>query len=349
MINTVRMMTLFCFLVMTMSALPALGCPDCGCEVQVKEAPTQAIATASSNESNHDAVEHRSSHKDRQAILAMAGEYRVTFQFQETVAAKSDYKLKEPYRSEATEFVEVIEDSGDFISLQHVLVIHREGKDPVVVKHWRQDWKFEDTQLLVFRGNQTWEQTTLTADEAKGTWSQAVYQVDDSPRYESIGQWTHVGERSAWESEETWRPLPRREFSKRSDYQVLVAKNRHTITPAGWVHEQDNYKLILDENNQPKNVIAHETGLNVYDRVDDVDFAAGQLYWEQTSSYWEDVREVWDDVFAQNPRLTLAKEVDGERLHNKLMAMAQSNDNLPESDQSDSIRKIINAYVKTAK
>ena len=71
--------------------------------------------------------------------------------------------------------------------------------------------------------------------ERRGAWSQTVYQVDDSPRYGSLGRWVHSDEASIWEGGDAWRPLPRREHSVRSDYQVLAGRNRHTILPTGWV------------------------------------------------------------------------------------------------------------------
>ena len=54
---------------------------------------------------------------------------------------------------------------------------------------------------------------------AKGTWTQKVFQVDDSPRYEGYATWVHVDGRHYWDSQ-TDGPLPRREYSKRSDYNV---------------------------------------------------------------------------------------------------------------------------------
>lgn len=304
----------------------ALACSACGCEpatqsvkpvsaVQGEKAPAACTACTKAHAHAPEA--------DRQAILKMAGEYEIKFQFQETVAVQPGYELRDPYYSQATEFVEVIEDRGDFISLQHVLVLQGEDDaEPRVVKHWRQDWQYEDRDLLVFRGLKTWEHVSLSAEEVAGTWSQAVYQVDDSPRYESFGKWVHTGDRSAWESEETWRPLPRREFSKRSDYQVLIARNRHTITPQGWVHEQDNRKLVLDAEGKPQTVLAHESGLNVYDKTDDVDFTAGRVYWEETSAYWQDVRDIWAQTFAQNQTIKLKKEVDGQKLYAALFGHA---------------------------
>jgi len=41
--------------------------------------------------------------------------------------------------------------------------------------------------------------------------------------------------------------LPRREYSKRSDYNVMMRGNHVEITDEGWLHEQDNEKVIRDK------------------------------------------------------------------------------------------------------
>lgn len=297
------------------------ACPECGCEGTAKPAHAHPHAHTTVGE-NATAFE-----KDRAAILAMAGEFDVTFQFQETLGIDPGYELKEPYHSKATEFVEVVEDAGDRIIMQHVLVLAPKADDPEaeprVVKHWRQDWVFEDTEMVVYRGNRDFERVELSPSEVEGAWTQAVYQVDDSPRYEATGKWTHIGDRSSWESDETWRPLPRREHTKRDDYQVLVAKNRHTITPSGWVHEQDNHKLVIDEAGQPVEVLAHESGLNIYDRVDGVDFSAGRAYWADTQAYWQDVREMWLEVLDREGPTHVAVIVDEKPVYAHLFAIAR--------------------------
>jgi hypothetical protein len=105
--------------------------------------------------------------RDRLAILAMAGEYEVSFSFEETVALQAGYLVHEPHRSRGRELVLVIEDRGDFVSLQHLLVIDttesgdapismRDEWDDRVVKHWRQDWTYQDTALLAYAGFQSW-------------------------------------------------------------------------------------------------------------------------------------------------------------------------------------------------
>jgi hypothetical protein len=205
----------------------------------------------------------------------------------ETVPLAKGYEAKAPKRSGATELVLVIEDTPRRIELQHILVL---GDPATVVKHWRQRWDYEDTDLVEFQGHATWAHRRLRPAEAKGTWTQSVFEVDDAPRYEGIGRWAHAGDSSSWESNETWRPLPRREYTTRDDYQVLLGRNRHTVTSAGWVHEQDNVKMRLDPSRE---LLVREAGLNRYTRVDR-DLAAGETYWKETQAYWREVRAAWD-------------------------------------------------------
>lgn len=268
--------------------------------------------------------------QDRRAILAMAGPYRASFDFIEVEGYTGDYSPARPYQSWGTEYVYVIEDRGSFISLQHVLVMEVVGEDgeilgPFVTKHWRQDWTYEDPEVLHYRGYGRWESVTLSEEDREGRWSQAVWQVDDSPRYEGIGKWRHEDGFSAWESEETTRPLPRREFSVRDDYQALVGTNVHTITPDGWTHRQDNLKAVLaEEDGSVRHYIAREYGVNRYDRIRDFDFSPGDEYWARTGPFWEDVREVWEGIVANNREFTLLGEVDGEKMFQPLFEYAES-------------------------
>ena len=270
--------------------------------------------------------------RDRRAILAMAGPYRASFDFLETVGFVPGYTPQRPYQSWGTEYVYVVEDRGDFISLQHIIVMFftdEEGQvsGPAVMKHWRQDWQYEDQDLYVYVGLNTWEHQELSKRATKGSWSQAVFQVDDSPRYESIGRWEHEGGHSSWESANTWRPLPRREFSVRDDYQVLSGTNRHTITPTGWVHEQDNLKLVLDEEGNPAQdtpYLARETGFNRYERITDHDFAAGDEYWHRTGPFWAEVRDAWSDTIEERDRFTLKADYEGQHLFATMFEYAES-------------------------
>ncbi|MEO0981917.1 MAG: DUF6607 family protein, partial [Pseudomonadota bacterium] len=168
---------------------------------QTASAPSAAAPQAA--EAGADARFER----DREAILAMAGDFKVSFDFTETVPFVEGYELKEPKLSGGHEVVRVVEDRGDFISLQHILVVGGEEKFPV--KHWRQDWRYEPAQVLVFIGGNAWEWRDVPAEERAGAWSQTVYQVDDAPRYGAVARWTYEDGLAEWTPPSEWRPLPR--------------------------------------------------------------------------------------------------------------------------------------------
>src|SRR5690606_37215540 len=67
--------------------------------------------------------------RDRRAILAMTGPYRTSFDFIETIGFTPSYEPPPPYQSWATEYVYVIADEPEFISLQHILVMQFEQQD----------------------------------------------------------------------------------------------------------------------------------------------------------------------------------------------------------------------------
>jgi len=259
--------------------------------------------------------------RDRRAILAMAGPYRVTFDFLEVVQFDPSLKPDAPYQSWGTEYVFVSQDSGDFIALQHILVMRMLQQDgtpsePLVTRHWRQEWQYQADAALVYQGANTWMRKTIPPDQRRGAWVQSVYQVDDSPRYASSGRWLHTDSFSTWNSDETWRPLPRREWSVRKDYQVLVGTNRHTIMQTGWLQEESNLKLALDANGKPRAALpflAREYGIARYERIKDYDFEPGKNYFEKTEPFWSEVRAAWREVGTAG-RFRLSKPVDQGQL-----------------------------------
>jgi hypothetical protein len=266
--------------------------------------------------------------KDRQAILAMQGPFRVDFDFLETVGFSEGYKRDIPYHSWGTEYVYVLEEDDDFISLQHLMVIYMKKDDgttsePYVMKHWRQDWTYEDKSLLIYNGDNTWTNQQVSREIRQGKWSQAVFQVDDSPRYESIGMWEHNPSFSSWVSGKTNRPLPRREFSVRKDYHLLEGINRHTINRYGWVQEEENWKKVLDKYNKNHTYLAKEEGMGRYRRIIETDFTPGDKYLAATEGFWKDVRAVWKEIITKNKTITLHKTFEGKPMFMPLFEYAQ--------------------------
>ena len=184
----------------------------------------------------------------------------------------------------------------------------------MTMKHWRQDWTFEDTDLHTFRGRNTWARRRPSAAETAGAWSQAVFQVDDSPRYEALGRWDHRGNLSVWTSEREWRPLPRREHTVRQDYDVMEGVHRIVFTPTGWLHEQNNWKRVAGDAQPAPAYVAAEIGLDRYERINAPSLAAADRYWEKTAGYWAIVRRVWAEEFAKRERFTRREKVDGKDL-----------------------------------
>lgn len=282
-------------------------------------APQATGQTATAGAANA-AQEAQKFQADREAILAMAGNYRVTFDFRETVAYAEGYELKEPKFSGGDEVVRVLEDRGGFISMQHILVVGGDDKFPV--KHWRQDWVYEPESVLVFIGGNAWEKRPLSAEEREGKWAQVVYQVDDAPRYGAVAAWTHDDGISAWTPPAEWRPLPRRDATTRSDYHAIKAVNRHVITPEGWVHEQDNAKLVLD--NGAPYALAREIGVNTYRKFDDFDIAVADDYWTDTADFWAEVRAEWTRMETENDAFAITLVGEPETLYFEILGLAEA-------------------------
>lgn len=280
-----------------------------GSEVKLDLKPSQAW-----NAANAQGLTRRE--RDRQAILAMAGDFRVSFDFIETAGFTRNYQPPRPYFSWGTEHVAVIESRADFVSLQHTLVMYFEHPETnktevMTMKHWRQDWTYEDESLHVYLGKNTWEQRN--AKRVEGRWSQAVYQVDDSPRYEVMGRWSHTGGVHTWKSDTASRPLPRREFSARDDYNILAGEHVITITPNGWIHTQQNRKENLPDFGK-REVLALEYGVNRYERITEPSLAPASEEWVKVALYWAEVRKKWAEVYALNKRFKIHQKVDGKTL-----------------------------------
>ncbi|WP_405222837.1 DUF6607 family protein [Lentisalinibacter sediminis] len=310
---------------------PFIGTSDMAPRGGTTEGPEVTVDTTPSaawRRLREDGVDKKE--RDRRAILAMAGPYRASFDFLETVGFSAGFEPARPFRSWGTEYIYVVADEPDFISLQHIMVMVFRQEDgslsePMVIKHWRQDWRYEDTVMHVYAGDRRWRQVRLDDKAVEGRWTQAVYQVDDSPRYESFGDWVHTDSYSIWESAETWRPLPRREFSVRDDYDVLIGTNRHTVLPDGWVHEEDNRKVVLEAEGDgmvPADILARETGVNRYQRVADYDWSAGERYWQRTAPFWRQVRAAWGEIFRRHESVRVAKRADGRSLVMTMFSLA---------------------------
>ena len=279
----------------------------------------------------------RKKKKDRNAIKEMCGCFEVTFNFAETFQYSNDslYKPSATKTDKGLEWAQLVVDEKNKISIQHLLQVGNPAK-PYIVKHWRQDWLYENNDFYMYNGDNNWLFENKPTADVKKQWTQKVFQVDDSPRYEGSGTWVHVDGKSYWENT-TSAPLPRREYTKRSDYNVTVRGNRHEITDEGWVHDQDNLKVIRKAGKQDV-IIASEKGYNVYKKVADSRCKGATDWWQKHQEKWATVRKKWDEVYGRETNLSLEMKVDNKALYKHLFA--------EEMTKEKEINTVIESFVK---
>lgn len=271
--------------------------------------------------------------QDRAALHRLVGTYRVSFDFVETVSPDTAYRRHAPYHSGGLEEVLLIRDRPDTVELQHLLVV----PDGSIVKHWREEWVWQPKRILAFTAPGQWAWRDVPPARARGQWSQTVYQVDDSPRYAGVGAWVHsattgqAGHGSYWEATAD-SPLPRREFTKRSDYNVLGRRNRVVIEDnGGWLHAQDNRKLVRavtinggTDAGKPDRLICLEKGYERYTAVPTEQGKPARDWWATNGAFWATTRQVWATTNAAAPTLLLASgKVDGSLLWEKLFGLGE--------------------------
>jgi hypothetical protein len=273
-----------------------------------------ALATASSPALAHPPIAERTAadekavfEADRADILAMAGNFKVRFDMQESTRWDASYTPLDKKISGGNEVVRVIEDSGRKIVLQHMLVINHDGKD-MIIKHWRQDWEYEPARVLVYADRNQWKWEDVPEKMRRGRWSQTVWQVDDSPRYGGWGQFEEQSGVRRWRSNWTWRPLARRDAVRNPVYDRYHSINRHQTTPDGWIHWQDNTKMASKDG--ALKPIVQEYVLNSYTKFDEYNTQAADDYWAKTKGYWAAVRAGWDKVAATKGGIAIQEEAE---------------------------------------
>lgn len=248
--------------------------------------------------------------QDIEAIKEMCGCFEIDFKFSETFQYINDsnYSKSKNYNAKALEYAKLIKDEKDHISIQHLLVM-----GDYIIKHWRQDWVFQNKDLLKYDGNNNWKYISKTKQDVKGQWTQKVFQVDDSPRYEGSATWVHADGKSYWENS-SYAPLPRREYTKRNDYNIMIRGNRHEITKDGWVHDQDNFKVVKDSESDSEVIIASEKGINTYTRVDESNCKEAIKWWDENNEKWLLVLEKWNSIYSKKDDISLRQSVENKPL-----------------------------------
>lgn len=269
-------------------------------------------------------------------IRSMAGCYQVTFEFMETFDRLPNYPIhSKKYFEQSFELVVVDKDTDGEIHLQHVL--------PTVmgpVKHWRQEWIKESKTLWDYKSGLHWTRSDVTP--APGAWLQRITQVDDSPRYECQANWVTTGQKSFWECDGP-APLPRREYSQRSDYDVLQRSSRFYLTNEGWAQSQNNNKL----QSATGTVVAEERGYETFKRVDEFECAEARVWWSQRKPVWNMIQDEWHRLLAERTDINIRPTVAGRPLISALGNWSEKNLNAaPTPALSSELSELIGNYLQ---
>ena len=90
--------------------------------------------------------------QDKEAIKSMCGCFEIDFKFAETFnySKDSNYIPSKTYNVGALEYAQLVEETENKLVIQHLLVF--EGG---VMKHWRQDWLYENKDFMMYYHNYT--------------------------------------------------------------------------------------------------------------------------------------------------------------------------------------------------
>lgn len=241
----------------------------------------------------------------RKNINKLCGCFDIDFKYAETFAPDAAYKFHDREELAALEMALPVEQTDRKIVIQHLLVIN----DSTVIKHWREDWEFESPYLWKYAGDKKWVKQELKPEQYKGKWTQTVWEVDDAPRYQGISEWVTTDGKTFWQST-TDAPLPRREYSVRSDYNLMRRGNRLVLTDNGWTHEQDNEKIIKKDGRET--LLAQEKGYNIYKKEKETDCARTKEWWAQNGAFWTIVRAEWGTLVKTQNTINLQAKVDNK-------------------------------------
>lgn len=277
--------------------------------------------------------------EDREAIKSQCGCHEIDFNFAETFPHQEGYELHDSYHAHAdAEWIFVDEESEDKIVIQHILIVNGE----IIVKHWREDWIYENRDIHEFEGNLTWKYIRLAMEDVQGQWTQKVYQVSDAPRYQASATWIHEDDRHYWEST-TNAPLPRREYTKRHDYQIIKRTNHHEIVENGYNHDQQNVKTQVTEEGEVP--LVDEVGHNEYRKVEQSDCQVAIDWWEENKEYWRVVRNCWEEVLVPGADISIALVVDDKMLQESLNELAEEMKGEDEEDIREEVLDLLNDFV----
>lgn len=278
---------------------------------------------------------------DKAILNKLCGCFNIDFKYAETFAPDTAYNFhKAEDITNVTELALPIEESENKIVIQHLLMVG----NSMVIKHWREEWTYQNTDIWIFKGDKTWVKQQRNKNEVKGKWTQTVWEVADEPRYQGYSQFVQIDNKIVWQNT-TDAPLPRREYTVRNDYNILNRTNRLNITDSGYIHEQDNKKII--RTNNIDKLLVEEKGYNIYKKINDTACQAAKIYWEKNKTYWTKVRNIWANHLATNSIIKLKNKVNDMMLNDYLTILCRSYllKKVSDTEIDDKIKEEINRFM----
>ncbi len=280
------------------------------------------------------------SQDSKKNIDQLCGCFSVNFRYAETFSPDDSYKFHDREDMNAMELVLPVETNDKKMVLQHLLVIN----DSMIIKHWREEWLYESPVLYEYTGNKVWKKNDLAATAVKNKWTQTVWEVSDEPRYQGVSAWVNNDGKTFWESTAD-APLPRREYTVRNDYNILKRRNRITLTADGYIHEQDNDKILRKDNTDK--LIAQEKGYNIYRKADDSECEGAKKWWKKNEVFWHAVRNQWDAYMATASVVTLKTNVDDKVMHEHFDALWRdwSKNKFKQSELDAKVKEVMTKFL----
>lgn len=277
----------------------------------------------------------------KENIEKLCGCFSVNFKYAETFSPDNTYKFHEREEMNATELVLPIEKSDRKMVMQHLLVIN----DTMIIKHWREEWEYESPVLYEYAGNKTWNKKQLPASDVAGKWTQTVWEVNDEPRYQGISSWIANDGKVFWESTAD-APLPRREYTVRNDYNIMKRHNRIVLTKDGYMHEQDNDKIVRAAGATDK-LLAQEKGYNSYYKMDNSQCAAAEKWWKTNEAFWNVVRAEWQGKISTASTVAVKARVEDKRLDEYFTALYKNwnNNKIKTADLPAKVKDVLAKFL----
>lgn len=242
--------------------------------------------------------------EDRAQLLNLSGCFLTDYNFAEKERLHESYseadfqKNSKRYDASAIEWIELVEDTGDRLLFQRIMIIDQGQPEPYVFKHHSEQWIYEPQFFYEYLGSGSYVPRELSQEDRKGVWRRSVNSLDDGPRYHCIARWQKSEKRnskSTWTCE-NYSPIPGREFRdmKRNDYQGLQRKTQIQSSNWGWKELQWNKKVREDASAFIPFV--SELGNTTYAKIDDKLCAPAKAFWNKRKDFWKIARKVWSEV-----------------------------------------------------